>query len=198
MTVGLIEGKKMLSYTSEPSLLILPSIVTGSVVYETQQPNVLAQLQALNKQLQNQNLELSKKCAELIAENSSLHKSISSLLPMKVEIESSRNMNAAWQWEKTALTLEFDKLLKTVDMVQNERDILWERVQELSNPAEVQRRLDEADKLYRQAQSDLASKKQENTVIETQQPELQPTNDMQARKSWKTTPEIFLNAQVEM
>ena len=192
MTVGLIEGKKMLSYTSEPSLLIPPSIVTGSVFYETQQPNVLAQLQALNKQLQNQNLELSKKCAELIAENSSLHKSISSLLPMKVEIESSRNMNAAWQWEKTALTLEFDKLLKTVDMVQNERDILWERVQELSNPAEVQRRLDEANKLYQQAQSEFDSKKQENPVIETRQPEMQPTNDMQARK---TTLE---NAQVEI
>jgi DNA repair exonuclease SbcCD ATPase subunit len=174
----------------EPHIVMAPTIATSApVFYESILASPLLQSQPSYVQLYNEHLALAKKFAEVENINSTLSRTIASLMPLKAEIESSRNMKAAWQWEKTALTMEFDKLQKKVDVLQDERDSLFVLVQELSNPLEVKRRLEQANQVFQRAQVELATvrtKKQEEEVSVVT--EIPPADEMQVNASFKPCP----------
>ena len=167
--------------TLTSSLLGSPTSSFGSTptFYDPYHAKMLLQTQALNAKLHSENFELTKQCAELQAKNLSLQETIATLLPLKTVMESSRAMRDAWQWEKSALTLQFEELRKKTEILQDERDNLLNQVQELSNPAEVKRRIAEIDELMRKAQQSISDRKPEPIIA----PPPPPTNEAEARRA---------------
>ena len=130
-----------------------------------------------------ENSALKSKCAELEGKILALQDTINSLLPLKTFKESYLSISDAWQWEKSALTLQFDDLQNRMEILQDERNHLLHRVQELSNPAELEKRLAEIDLLRQKAQSELSNRISE--PVPSKPAVAIPTNEPEELVVWK-------------
>jgi hypothetical protein len=178
-------------YHSAPTMTSWIDSTITAPVYIPFQHDVLMQTQAINSQLQAENMALLQRCNELEQSKLVLQERLDSLLFSEKELELYRNLKDSWQWEKTALTMKYDEMQRRTGMMENERDLWKKKALECMDPENMRRLLEEAGHVFGKEQRDSESRpaqSAESTPMTT--PSLKPQPPTEAAKYEAQVPTI--------